>query len=262
MPTPSFGLNTLSPGQSNASTLYNLSMFALDGLVHLSALDRNATNPPSTPVAGDTYLTGVGATGVWAGNDLKVAIYTGTGWLYVTPKIGMLAWVQDESAMYRWTGTTWTTFTTGGGGSAPATGFFRSTTAQSIASGSPINVALPTAVATGSLVTQTNSTDYTVNETGLYEISYSVGIFANAGSASWRNVQANLTNNGTLITGSEGYGFVFPSGSSGPDFSTITRNLVVSLTSTNVIRLRCTLLTGGSAVQTVANTGSLFFRRV
>lgn len=69
--------------------------------------DKDLTAPPGTPVAGKRYIVGAGATGAWATHDGKIAIYTGSSWLFATPTKGWEAYALDENAMYRHNGTAW-----------------------------------------------------------------------------------------------------------------------------------------------------------
>lgn len=43
------------------------------------------SSAPGTPSVGDAYLVPVGATGIWAGNVGKIALWSGSTWTYITP---------------------------------------------------------------------------------------------------------------------------------------------------------------------------------
>lgn len=46
------------------------------------------SSAPGAPTVGDAYLVPVGATGIWAGNVGKIAVWFGSGWTYLTPTDG------------------------------------------------------------------------------------------------------------------------------------------------------------------------------
>jgi len=54
----------------------------------LPVISVTTTAPPSDAVLGDTYIIPAGATGVWAGNQQKLAEWTGSAWRIVNTKGG------------------------------------------------------------------------------------------------------------------------------------------------------------------------------
>ncbi|MCZ7893299.1 DUF2793 domain-containing protein [Agrobacterium salinitolerans] len=46
------------------------------------------SSAPGAPTVGDAYLVPIGATGIWAGNVGKIAVWFGSGWTYLTPTDG------------------------------------------------------------------------------------------------------------------------------------------------------------------------------
>lgn len=105
----------------------NTNLRVLDALVNLRVEDKDLTAPPGSPVAGQVYIVGAGATVAWAGQAGKLAIWCvgddiTSAWMFVTPKSGWRAWVIDESADYRYTAGAWVLVPSGGGGgSTPIT---------------------------------------------------------------------------------------------------------------------------------------------
>lgn len=75
--------------------------------MQLSVLDRDLTAPPGTPAAGDTYLVGAAATGDWATHDDDVAVWDGVAWVYYTPRIGWVAYIEDEGKISAFKATGW-----------------------------------------------------------------------------------------------------------------------------------------------------------
>lgn len=117
--TPKLGLTYLAASQAQKHVTVNDALRQLDGLVQASAADKDLTAPPGSPSPGDAYIVAAGATGVWAGQDGKLAVYHDTAWYFYTPAAGWLVYVADEAKFYLFDGTAWglfgSTATTGGG---------------------------------------------------------------------------------------------------------------------------------------------------
>ena len=98
--------------ESGWGTAMNANLRTLDALVQARALDKDLTAPPATPTSGALYIVAAAATGAWAGQSGKLAIWT-TGddvtaaWQFVSPKSGWLVFVVDESTYYRFDGSAW-----------------------------------------------------------------------------------------------------------------------------------------------------------
>lgn len=67
------------------------------------------TAPPGGPAVGDHYLVPAGATGAWAGQADKVAIWRNLtdGWLFVSPPDGAQAQPADSALSYRKASEAW-----------------------------------------------------------------------------------------------------------------------------------------------------------
>jgi hypothetical protein len=88
--------------------LFNEALVILDTLVHPSAVSRTQTTPPGSPTLGVTYIVPPsGATGAWAGQANKIAVFL-DAWRFFDPVVGMLVYVESASNTVRWTGTDWT----------------------------------------------------------------------------------------------------------------------------------------------------------
>lgn len=74
---------------------------------HLSVKSRTEAAPPGSPVAGDSYIVADDATGAWAGRDGAVAVWSGVSWEYGTPRIGWLAYIEDEEKLSVYKSTGW-----------------------------------------------------------------------------------------------------------------------------------------------------------
>lgn len=77
------------------SNLLHIGRFGL----HLSILDRGLTAPPVSPSAGDTYIIATAATGDWVGKEDQVAVYDGSVWVYAVPRVGWVAYIEDEEVL-------------------------------------------------------------------------------------------------------------------------------------------------------------------
>jgi hypothetical protein len=93
--------------QAQKHVTHNEALRLLDAMVQLSVLDRDLTAPPATPADGDRYIVASGATGLWAGWDLNVALWVDGVWMRLVPRPGWLAWIADEASSVVWTGAIW-----------------------------------------------------------------------------------------------------------------------------------------------------------
>lgn len=80
-----------------------------DILKDLLVLDRDLSIAPVSPVVGDKYIVDVGATGVWAGHDGDIAVWTGAVWEFYTPYDGLTAVVADEDVFIKFNNGAWDT---------------------------------------------------------------------------------------------------------------------------------------------------------
>ncbi|HRP76909.1 MAG TPA: DUF2793 domain-containing protein [Rhodocyclaceae bacterium] len=62
-------------------------------------LSRSLTDPPVTPSAGDTYIPAASATGTWAGQDGKLAVWDGAAWVFIAPRLGRAVVIDDEEVV-------------------------------------------------------------------------------------------------------------------------------------------------------------------
>lgn len=104
MSTPRFALATLT-NQANAHIPLNGNSHLLDVLAGLNIYSPLAT-PPGSPADGDAYWVIATATGAWAGQEGKVAYYN-SGWLFITPAIGLRAFWSSAACSYVWMGSAW-----------------------------------------------------------------------------------------------------------------------------------------------------------
>ena len=85
-------------GESGWKTDMDKNLRQIGASIQLSVIDRDLTGDPVAPSNGDRYIVGTGATGAWAGHDGEIALYDG-GWIFYTPNIGWLCFVEDEDVL-------------------------------------------------------------------------------------------------------------------------------------------------------------------
>ena len=104
MTTPILGLDELIANQSQPHLPINEALRALEAYGQIRVADRLAT-PPGSPADGDRYLVIATATGAWAGKEGQIAYYA-SGWRFLVPQSGWLAYVVDEAVFYMY-GSAW-----------------------------------------------------------------------------------------------------------------------------------------------------------
>ncbi|MDA8585745.1 DUF2793 domain-containing protein [Rhodobacteraceae bacterium] len=105
--TNRLGLPLVAPAQSQKHVTVNEGLVRLDALVHLSLNTVGTDTPPGAPIEGETHSVGAGATGLWAGEDGRIAIFVNGGWAFVTPTVGWQAWSVEAGARVAFDGANW-----------------------------------------------------------------------------------------------------------------------------------------------------------
>ena len=95
------------PSQAQKHVTHNEALRILDILVQPAVQDRGLTAPPASPAAGGRHIIGSGAQGDWAGQDNRIALWTGQAWQFLAPQAGWRAFVLSEGADVIWTGANW-----------------------------------------------------------------------------------------------------------------------------------------------------------
>jgi hypothetical protein len=106
---PRFGLAygwSLGENGWNTGMDANLLKLARVG-VHLSVKDRDLTTPPASPATGGTYIVAATATGAWAGKEGQVAIWSGSAWVFYTPRLGWVTYIEDEEKLSAYKAAGW-----------------------------------------------------------------------------------------------------------------------------------------------------------
>ncbi len=90
--TAKLGLPLVAAAQAQKHVTVNESLTRLDALVQLEIASVGGTVPPASPSEGACHAIGSGATGLWAGEDGKLAVYANGGWVFVAPQTGWQGW--------------------------------------------------------------------------------------------------------------------------------------------------------------------------
>lgn len=89
-----------SLGESGWHTEMDANLISLGRFAyHLSVIDRDLATPPGSPAAGATYIVGPSPTGAWSGQANAVAVWSGTAWVFATPRLGWVAYIEDEQKL-------------------------------------------------------------------------------------------------------------------------------------------------------------------
>ncbi|MCF2903368.1 DUF2793 domain-containing protein [Octadecabacter sp. CECT 8868] len=99
----------LAPAQAQKHVTHNEALQIIDAVVQLSVESRILSEPSGTVDAGTCFVVPELATGVWMGQDNKIALWNGTGWIFLTAKEGWRAWVIAEGLEVVMTSGAWMT---------------------------------------------------------------------------------------------------------------------------------------------------------
>ncbi len=109
--TSRLGLPLIDGEQALKHVTHNEALARLDAAVQVAVEELGATTPPASPAAGETWGLGAGASGDWFGQDGALALYCESGWRFVVPDEGWLAWNKDDGALYVHLSGSWMAFT-------------------------------------------------------------------------------------------------------------------------------------------------------
>lgn len=115
--TSNLKLPYILAAQSQKHVTHNEALRALDAIVQLAVQDKDLSAPPGSPAEGDRYIVGASPSGAWAGHATHVAAWQDGAWAFYVPVAGWLAWVDDESQSYLFSGGGWIAAPGGGGAS-------------------------------------------------------------------------------------------------------------------------------------------------
>lgn len=97
----------IQPSQAQKHVTHNEALHMLDMMVQLSVPIMPLATPPPAPAAGDHYIVGTGATGVWMGQDNNIALFDQSSWVFVAAKAGWRAGVVANNSILFFDGSSW-----------------------------------------------------------------------------------------------------------------------------------------------------------
>jgi hypothetical protein len=107
--TTILSLPLILPAQAQKHVTHNEALVALDLMVQLAVINRTLTAPPALPTVGDRHIVAAGATGAWAGQAGRIALYAETGWQFTQALPGWQAHVLAEGQTAVYDGLAWKT---------------------------------------------------------------------------------------------------------------------------------------------------------
>lgn len=105
--TPRFELPLVAPSQAQKHVTVNEALGRIDALSQLVLQSVSETTPPGSLVEGSGFFVPAGGVNAWAGEDGRIALVLGGGWVFLDPVDGMRAWIADTAQFAVWTGSVW-----------------------------------------------------------------------------------------------------------------------------------------------------------
>ncbi len=100
-------LPLIQPSQAQKHVTHNEALKLIDVMIQLSVVNRTLTVAPAAPVLGQSHIVAAGATGAWAGQAGKIAVFTGSVWEFFAARTGWHAWIAAETQLAVFNGTAW-----------------------------------------------------------------------------------------------------------------------------------------------------------
>ncbi len=107
--TTILSLPLILPAQAQKHVTHNEALVALDLIVQLTVINRTLTTAPALPSVGDRHIVAAAATGPWAGQAGRIALFTETGWQFTEALPGWRAHVLSEGQTAVFDGLAWET---------------------------------------------------------------------------------------------------------------------------------------------------------
>ncbi|MBV0912954.1 DUF2793 domain-containing protein [Anianabacter salinae] len=104
--TAQFQLPLLAPSQAQKHVTVNEALTRLDALANLRIVSERP-DPPADPAEGDVHAVTSGASGLWAGQEGRLALRLSGAWVFVSPRAGWSAWHAADARAVRFDGTDW-----------------------------------------------------------------------------------------------------------------------------------------------------------
>ncbi|MEY8882337.1 DUF2793 domain-containing protein [Donghicola sp. XS_ASV15] len=100
--SPRLDLPMIQPSQAQKHVTHNEAILRLDGAIQLVLQGLSVVEPPESPIVGHAYFTSDASTGAWSEYPRMVATWTESGWIYLQPFAGWMAWdaVENRAVVY------------------------------------------------------------------------------------------------------------------------------------------------------------------
>ena len=115
--TTHLGLLLVQPAQAQKHVTVNEAFARLDALTQITLVGAGGIAPVS-PSDGALYAVAAGASGDWAGEEGRLALFLNGGWFFVSPQVGWRGWRADIGVAVAFDGVDWVP----GGGAFSANG--------------------------------------------------------------------------------------------------------------------------------------------
>ena len=96
----------IQPSQAQKHVTHNEALRVLDAVVQLTVNSADETAPPAA-TDGQRWIVAASATGAWAGQDQKIAVYDDNAWAFFEASEGWLAYDRNSSALLVFDGAVW-----------------------------------------------------------------------------------------------------------------------------------------------------------
>jgi hypothetical protein len=107
--SPILSMPFIQPAQAQKHVTHNEAIRLLDVAVQLAVTNRTRATPPASPAVGDRYIVASTASGLWDGQQGRIAFYAEDGWEFVQPKTGWQAYILAEAQTAVYNGALWET---------------------------------------------------------------------------------------------------------------------------------------------------------
>src|SRR5207237_9871608 len=94
--TPRLALPAIEAAQAQKHVTHNEALTLIDALTQLAVESRTLTAPPGTPADGSCYIPAPAATGAWSRWGGQIALFSGGGWVRISPLSGRTARAEPE----------------------------------------------------------------------------------------------------------------------------------------------------------------------
>lgn len=107
MDTARLGLPLLAVAQAQKEMTHNEALALLDFAVFPVVQAIGGSTPPTNPGEGEAWIVPPGAAGEWLGRANAIAGWSGGGWRFIMPRIGMTLWCVAEQTFVRFLDGQW-----------------------------------------------------------------------------------------------------------------------------------------------------------